>query len=416
MASDLEDYSDITLSDDEKSAPMDVDLLFQSDPEQGSFSGFEREEATQPVEATKSKSSEVSVKQDKPKVSTIKPKSNAVGILKGPGKGPGKNLKGKAPAKRKSNISTEANVKAAKILKPAESGENSQIADILTNFFRTFSPCFSQPSTSTGITHQGQGSVDEENQQPASVDNMALSEIFSNVDTSENQIINTDTSGLEFPKIFEDQTKFSDPISESMAEFVKNACTRKADVAKFMEANLIPSNCKSLVPPLINSEVWSYLYANIQQRDKSLQDVQKVLGLGIVPIIKIAEMLKSNQIDIAKIKTYITQALALSCNAFFEINIKRRYFIRPYVSKKFQQLCSASCPIEEHLFPKDMAKRMKEISEASQINRQIAPLKQGSKNYSANRRPYQRGRGGYYQQAPNRGRGRGRPYRRGYRG
>lgn len=64
----------------------------------------------------------------------------------------------------------------------------------------------------------------------------------------------------------------------------------------------------------------------------------------------------------------ITQAIALACHSIFEINIKRRYFIRPYVSKKFQPLCSASCPIEDHLFPKDLSKRMKKITDASEIN------------------------------------------------
>ena len=88
-------------------------------------------------------------------------------------------------------------------------------------------------------------------------------------------------------------------------------------------------------------------------------------------MIEMAEILKGNQIDISKFKQLLTQGIALASNAFFEINIKRRYFIRPYVSKKFQQLCSASYPIEEHLFPNDVGKRMKEINEASQINRQV---------------------------------------------
>jgi hypothetical protein len=40
-------------------------------------------------------------------------------------------------------------------------------------------------------------------------------------------------------------------------------CTKKADVANLIEANQIPSNYKSLVPPLINTEIWSYLYRNV---------------------------------------------------------------------------------------------------------------------------------------------------------
>lgn len=417
----MDEFSDINISDEEQSS-MDVDIesqianLFHSDSENDkSFSGFEAEVSEQSAET---------VKFVKPQASTNSgaktQKKVAKSSEKGPGKGPGRNLKGKAPAKRKSGgSSSKTNPKVAKI---NNLPNDNNISQILSQFFSQFAPGFRQADNSAAINHVNNGNVPVQRAEPAQFAEAdvdpEMPDLFSNADPLDNQIINTDNSGLEFPKIFEEQTKFSDPISDSMAEFVNNACTRKADVSKFLEANQIPSNCKALVPPLINSEVWSYLYANIQQRDKSLQDVQKILGLGIVPLIKMAEMMKSNQIDIAKFKSHITQALALTCNAFFEINIKRRYFIRPYVSKKFQQLCSATCPIEEHLFPKDMAKRMKEITEASQINRQIAPRAHSSKNFPGRRQPYsQRGRGYYQNPAHNRGRGRGRPFnRRGYRG
>lgn len=199
------------------------------------------------------------------------------------------------------------------------------------------------------------------------------------------------------------QTRFSDAVSESLAEFVNSACTKKADVANLIEANQIPSNCKSLVPPLINSEKWSYLYSNIQQRDKSLQEVQKMLGLSVVPMIKMAEMLKTGQIVLTNAKTWITQAIALACHSFFEINIKRRYFIIPYVSKEFQPLCSASCPIEDHLFPKDLSKRMKEITDASEINKQF---RSAPKNFRG--RPYgriQNYKENWYKHQGQRGRG-----------
>ena len=219
-------------------------------------------------------------------------------------------------------------------------------------------------------TSKSQPDVDNEYNDDASM--LALNDLFPN--ESLDQTVVGEKSDFDMPKIFEDQTKYSESVSESLADFVNSACTRKADVASFIEANQIPANCKSLVPPMINSEIWSYLYSNIQQRDRSLQEVQKTLGLAIVPMIRMAEMLKTSQFDFSKSKTFVTQSIALACHTFFELNIKRRYFIRPYVSKKFQQLCSASCPIEDQLFPKDVAKRMKEITEASQINRQVRAM------------------------------------------
>jgi hypothetical protein len=81
-----------------------------------------------------------------------------------------------------------------------------------------------------------------------------------------------DENNIEFPmpKIFEDETKFSEPISENMAKFIMMGCTQKADVAKYLDEIKIPENCKNLVPPLINSEIWNNLFPNVQQRDKTL--------------------------------------------------------------------------------------------------------------------------------------------------
>ena len=225
-------------------------------------------------------------------------------------------------------------------------------------------------------------------------------------------VVSTDSSSLQLPKIFEDQTKFSPAVSENLAEFINSACTRKADVFASMEANSVPVNCKSLVPPLINQEIWSYLYPNSQQRDKSMQDVQKILGQVDVPILKLAHIFESTHIDVTEAKKLLTRAISLACNTFFEMNIKRRYFIRPYVSKKFQQLCSSTCLIEEQLFPKDVAKSMKEISDASQINIEIRPTYGGSKNFR--RRLYGRGQSNYHVQNSQYSRRRG--YQRGPRG
>jgi hypothetical protein len=172
-------------------------------------------------------------------------------------------------------------------------------------------------------------------------------------------------------KVFEDETKFCNPISEVMPNFVKSGCTKKTDILKYVEEIKIPENCKNLVPPLINSN-WNNLYPNIQQRDRTLEEAQKILGLPIVHMIRLAEMFKTNTIDMKEAKKCLSDSITLSCNTFYELNVKRRQILRPFVSKKFQPLCAASTQIEETtLFPTDATKKMKEISDASQINRQF---------------------------------------------
>ena len=113
-------------------------------------------------------------------------------------------------------------------------------------------------------------------------------------------------------------------------------------------------------------------------------------------------MFKTNKLEMKKAKKLVSEALTLTCYSMYELNVRRRYILRPYVHKRFQQLCSASTPIEEKtLFPNDVTKRMKEITDASKINRQISSQNfsgqnsyKSSKNYRG--RPAFRGRANNY--------------------
>lgn len=53
---------------------------------------------------------------------------------------------------------------------------------------------------------------------------------------------------------------------------------------------------------MIDSEIWNNLFPNVQQRDKTLLEVQKVLGLAIVSMIALAEMFETNILEIKKAK------------------------------------------------------------------------------------------------------------------
>jgi hypothetical protein len=106
---------------------------------------------------------------------------------------------------------------------------------------------FASTSTSGGINIpevQNQQQSDEFDYNQYHDDSiLELNELFPNCATT-NQIIVSDKSDFDLPQIFEEQTRFSDAVSESFAEFVNSARTKKADVANFIEASQIPSNCK----------------------------------------------------------------------------------------------------------------------------------------------------------------------------
>lgn len=399
----MDKFSDISSDEQNKSISdkhEDVVKLFDSENEiDESFSGFDDSDAA----------------GNKKEKQNIKPRRSRA--RKGTGKGPGKNTKGKAPMKRKSEVHVVQKPKSGSDI---NNNLNYDIlAQLVSNYFNNQSGVAGDDMPSTSKAYVAPPRM-ENDQQDFSDANLCdtdpqplnVNSLFSNHDINDQFILNSDEQGFVMPRIFEDQIKFSEAVSETSADFVKSACTQKADISALLKDTQIPVNCKSLVPPLINPEIWSCLYSNIQQRDRSMQDIQKILGLAIVPLIQLTEMFKTRRIDLSKAKDFLAHALALTCNTFFELNIKRRYFIRPYVNKRFQQLCSSTCPIGEQLFPNDVGKRMKEISDASNINRQLRPKNsRGRPSLRAGFQPYQtqhaqwsqnqRGRG--YQRRPRGG-------------
>lgn len=128
-------------------------------------------------------------------------------------------------------------------------------------------------------------------------------------------IFDDESNEFSMPKVFEDETKFCSPVSKSLAKFIKMGCTQKAEVTKYLEEIKVPENCKNLVPPLINSEIWNNLYVNVQQRDKTIQEVQIILGLAIVPMINLAELFKKNKFHMKQVKKYVSDAITLACKA-----------------------------------------------------------------------------------------------------
>lgn len=131
-------------------------------------------------------------------------------------------------------------------------------------------------------------------------------------------VFDDDNSGISMPKIFEDETKFSESISENMPKFIKMGCAQKADVSKYLDEVKIPENYKNIVTPLIHSEIWNNLFPNVQQRDKTLKDAQRILGLSIVSMISLAEMFKTNKFEMKKPKNVFRMQLlwrAMRCTS-----------------------------------------------------------------------------------------------------
>ncbi|CAC5398982.1 unnamed protein product [Mytilus coruscus] len=166
---------------------------------------------------------------------------------------------------------------------------------------------------------------------------------------------------FELPNIFEDSERYREEVEASVSNIVETVIRKKADVASLVkkEDNKIPSNCKGLNPPAVNAEIWQNLDRKARSQDIMFQTVQRLMGLGIVPILRIAQMLKTKSFDQTICRELVSRAIAILCNAFFEMSVRRRMLLRPAIDRRFNQLINRSEPVgENNLFGDDISKHL----------------------------------------------------------
>ena len=75
---------------------------------------------------------------------------------------------------------------------------------------------------------------------------------------------------------------------------INTACTVQCDTQEIVSIYKLSSNCDKLVSPLVNPEIWNDIAKRAQAYDEFLRDIQTLLAMGIIPIIKLSELLKSH--------------------------------------------------------------------------------------------------------------------------
>lgn len=197
--------------------------------------------------------------------------------------------------------------------------------------------------------------------------------IFSDHDSGDEDKDELDEYIYEMPRVFEDDDKFDDEVSTSIANVVQSLCKKKADIANVAKDNKIPVNCKGLVSPPVNIEIWQFLDRRAKTEDLTSQNVQKHIASGIAAVIKVAHQLRNKNFDLDKTRKALSDAITLLCSAHFEMSIKRRMSLRPHIEKKYVQLCNRNEPVgEKFLFGDDISKRLNDINTVFKINRNIS--------------------------------------------
>ncbi|CAG2218547.1 unnamed protein product [Mytilus edulis] len=167
----------------------------------------------------------------------------------------------------------------------------------------------------------------------------------------------------------EDDDKFGDETHKSIAALVNAVTNRKSVITEIAKDYKVPSNSKSLAPPKVNPEIWHLLNRQARSDDLSFQTIQRILGFGIVPVIRTAEALtKPDAVKtVAKMRVNINNALSMLCAAFFEISYVRRMTLKNNMDQKYHQLCTRHLDVTEYLFGDDVSKKVKDINDAQKM-------------------------------------------------
>lgn len=190
---------------------------------------------------------------------------------------------------------------------------------------------------------------------------------------------------FELPKIFEEDVKFGVETLSNIAEMVNTIVRRKANLEEVVKDSKIPSNCKNITPPKVNVEIWSFLRRNVKSLDLSMQTVQKLLGMGIVPVVRLAELLSKKEFEIKDLRALTLKALTILCSVFFEFSYSRKMILKPHLEPKYHLLCNRNEEIGENLFGDDVSKRIKEINEAQKLQNFMCRKGMSSKNFTGSR-------------------------------
>lgn len=260
----------------------------------------------------------------------------------------------------------------------------SDNAELLTNLFRGLTESLTATlKSNVNKAPQGQAQKSRNRETVQSVETESEYEneeneinenfnIFTDEET-ENVEVSDNDFDYELPNIF-DEERFGTEVSASLAKVFDNICKKKSDVSSMIKEIKIPINCKSLVVPPVNTEIWQFLERKAKSTDLNMQTIQRNLAYGIVPLIRVAELLKTRKPDVKEMRECISKSMALLSNTHFEISIRRRISLKPHIDRKYHQLCNKNENVGESLFGDDVGKRLKDINEINKINKNISSV------------------------------------------
>ena len=148
-------------------------------------------------------------------------------------------------------------------------------------------------------------------------------------------------------------------IPQSLANLINTTCTSQCVTDDLVAKHKVPENCDKLCSPMVNNEIWKIMNKRAQSYDKCFSDIQNLVATGVVPIIKLFEVVKPFIAGNSEAKTLFSDVITLMGQVQYNLSLRRRYMIKPHLKKKYHNLCNISMPISTKLFGDDVTKDIK---------------------------------------------------------
>ena len=175
------------------------------------------------------------------------------------------------------------------------------------------------------------------------------------------------------------KSKVTSPaIDGKIAELIDNMLIgglSAKTVKERVEKHPPPENCKFLAVT-VNEEIWDLLPRKSRAVDLAFQRVQEPLLQGISALTNLAGKLVKDVTDgktpnARDVLNYVMDSVAMLRDTNWKLNMKRRELIKSELNPSYTHLCKEDIAVSTKLFGDDLAKHLKDMSEAKKAGQQM---------------------------------------------
>lgn len=182
-----------------------------------------------------------------------------------------------------------------------------------------------------------------------------------------------DETGVEEPDLAEllgeqeKDTEFAAPVPDIVATAFNGTVAKqlsKETLAKLKETVKVPENCKGLMTPKMNPELWAHLPPPAKFLDIKTQSIQSTMLSGIVTFANLATEIANRPAELSpELKSTLLQLSkrggAILGAGVQDLSLKRKLDVRPHIRPEYSSICTTANSTNEFLFGNALADAMK---------------------------------------------------------